>query len=67
MTYRVSLRRTDEGFSVSCPGLPGCWSEGQTEEEALAGIREAIALYLDVAEDLAGEGAAEMREVDVAA
>ena len=67
MTYRVSLLKTDEGYAVSCPGLPGCWSQGQTEDEALANIREAIALYLDVAEELARDGAAEMREVEVAA
>ena len=67
MTYRVALRKTDDGYSVSCPGLPGCWSEGQTEDEALAGIQDDIALYLDVAADLARDGAAEVREVDVAA
>ena len=67
MTYRVALRKTDEGYAVSCPGLPGCWSEGQTEEEALANIRDAIAEYLDVARELAGEDEGEVREVEVAA
>ncbi len=65
MTYRVALRKTDEGYSVSCPGLPGCWSEGQTEAEALANIRDAIADYLAVARELAEEGDAEVREVEV--
>lgn len=46
MKYRVALRRTEEGYSVSCPGLPGCWSQGTTEEEALANIRSAIEEYL---------------------
>uniref|UniRef100_Q02CZ4 HicB-like antitoxin of toxin-antitoxin system domain-containing protein n=1 Tax=Solibacter usitatus (strain Ellin6076) TaxID=234267 RepID=Q02CZ4_SOLUE len=46
MTYKVALRRTDEGYSVSCPGLPGCWSQGSTEEEALENIQDAIREYL---------------------
>jgi len=45
--YKVVLRESEEGFSVSCPGLPGCWSQGKTEEEALANIREAIREYLE--------------------
>ena len=48
-TYRVVLRHSEEGFSVSCPGLPGCWSQGATEEEAVANIRAAIHEYLEVA------------------
>ena len=46
MKYRVALRKTDEGFSVSCPGLPGCWSQGATRDEALENIRSAIKEYL---------------------
>jgi len=45
--YKVVLRESEEGVSVSCPGLPGCWSQGRSEEEALANIREAIREYLD--------------------
>ena len=56
-SYRVVLRQSDEGFSASCPGLPGCWSQGATEEEALENIRIAIREYVDAAEELArGEG-----------
>jgi len=65
-TYRVSIRQTEEGYSVSCPGLPGCWSEGKTETDALANIREAIVEYVSVAEELAQDGEAEVREVDIA-
>ncbi|MBM4195304.1 MAG: type II toxin-antitoxin system HicB family antitoxin [Gemmatimonadetes bacterium] len=54
---------TDEGFSVSCPGLPGCWSQGQTEDEALANIEEAIREYLVVRDELLNEGV--VREVQV--
>jgi predicted RNase H-like HicB family nuclease len=45
MLYKVVLHRTDEGISVSVPGLPGCWSEGDTEDEALDNIRDAIQEY----------------------
>jgi len=65
MKYPVALTRTEEGYSVFCPGLPGCWSQGATEEEALANIREAIRDYLDVAKELAGE--LNLREVEVPA
>ena len=64
MIYRIALRASDEGYSVSVPGLPGCWSQGATEAEALENIREAIREYLAVAAELT-QGA-EMREVDVA-
>jgi len=67
MKYKVALRKTEEGFSVSCPGLPGCWSQGDTEEEALANIAEAIKEYLDVAEAMANEDESEVREVEIAA
>ena len=48
MTYQVALKPTEEGFSVWVPGLPGCWSQGDTEEEALANIEDAIRGYLSV-------------------
>jgi len=35
MKYRVKLQKTEEGYAVWCPALPGCWSQGATEEEAL--------------------------------
>jgi predicted RNase H-like HicB family nuclease len=66
MTYRVALHESEEGFAVSCPGLPGCWSQGATESEALDNIREAIREYLAVAQVLAEQEHAQMREVEVA-
>lgn len=63
-SYRVAIRRSEEGYSVSCPGLPGCWSQGATEEEALANIQIAIREYVDAAEELARD--AESRIVEVA-
>lgn len=50
MIYIVVLQKSEEGFSVSCPGLPGCWSQGGTEEEALENIRDAIREYLAMPE-----------------
>ncbi|MGA8581377.1 MAG: type II toxin-antitoxin system HicB family antitoxin [Bryobacteraceae bacterium] len=57
-TYTISLKKTDEGHPVWCPGLPGCWSQGATEAEALDNIRDAIREYLAVARELAEEGEA---------
>jgi len=47
MNYPVLLEENEDGgYTVTCPALPGCISEGDTVEDALANIREAIALYL---------------------
>jgi predicted RNase H-like HicB family nuclease len=46
MLYKVALQKSDEGISVSCPAFPGCWSQGDTEEAALANIKDAIEEYL---------------------
>ncbi|MFN0162511.1 MAG: type II toxin-antitoxin system HicB family antitoxin [Burkholderiales bacterium] len=64
MRYRIALQRSDQGFAVSVPGLPGCWSQGATEAEALDNIKDAIGECLAVVgAELAGH---EMREVEVA-
>jgi len=52
MKYRVTLEKTEEGYAVWCPGLPGCWSQGATEEEALKNIKDAIETYLATIEEL---------------
>ena len=54
MTYRIRLLETEEGWSVSCMDLPGCHSQGDSREEALTNIREAIALWLEVEAEEAG-------------
>jgi predicted RNase H-like HicB family nuclease len=64
-TYRVVLRHSEEGYSVSCPGLPGCWSQGATEEEALANIQIAIREYVEAAEELAREDDSRLVEVGI--
>ena len=64
MRYRIALHQSEEGYSVSVPGLPGCWSQGATEAEAVENIADSIREYLAVVEDqLSGE---EIREIDVA-
>ena len=52
MKYMVKLEKTDEGYAVWCPGLPGCWSQGATEEEALENVKDAIETYLATVEEL---------------
>ncbi|MBD0326426.1 MAG: type II toxin-antitoxin system HicB family antitoxin [Pyrinomonadaceae bacterium] len=52
MIYKVVLHESEEGYSISCPGLPGCWSQGDTAEEALSNIKDAIQEYLAVVDGL---------------
>ena len=63
MKYKVSLKKTEEGYSVWVPGLPGCWSQGDTEHEALENIKDAIQSYLETVEDLSKDS--EFRYVEV--
>ena len=63
MKHKVVLEQTDEGYSVSCPGLPGCWSQGASEAEAIDNISDAIAEYqAAIVGSLVGE---DDREVEV--
>ncbi len=63
MNYKVRIHHSDEGYDVSCPGLPGCWSQGATEQEALDNIRVAIEEYLSAVDELVKD--ADVREVEV--
>ena len=65
MKYRVKLERTDEGYAVWCPGLPGCWSQGVTEAEALENIADAIATYMTTVEELLKDRMTRLVEVPV--
>ena len=66
MKFKIALYPSDEGFAVSALNLPGCWSQGETEEEAVANIIEAIREFLETEiEPEAGE-AVLIREVEVA-
>lgn len=64
MKYKIAVQKSEEGYSVSVPGLPGCWSQGETEEEALRNIEAAIQEYL-AARDQLLEGQ-RVLEIDVA-
>lgn len=64
MKFKVSLYPSDEGFAVCAPSLPGCWSQGTTEAEALANIAVAIQEYLEA--EITPEEGGEVREVEVA-
>ncbi len=62
--YQVVLQKSDEGYAVSCPALPGCHSQGDTEQEALENIKDAIQEYLAAIAERTQEG--EVREVEIA-
>jgi len=63
--YTVVIDESEEGFAVSVPGLPGCHSQGETEAEAVANIKEAIREYLDVVAELAQAGGKKQLAVEV--
>jgi predicted RNase H-like HicB family nuclease len=65
MTYRIRLLETEEGWAVSCLDLPGCHSQGNSREEALTNIREAITLWLEVEADETGVKSVETLELAV--
>ena len=67
MKFKIVLEVSDDGgFTAYVPSLPGCISEGETEEQALANIREAIELYLEpVEDDLISSQGAKIREVNL--
>jgi len=65
MLYQVTLLRSEEGYSVSCPSLPGCWSQGDTRQEALDNIRAAISEYKAAVAEM--HEAVDLREMVTAA
>ena len=64
MKYKIIIKQTEEGFSVHCPGLPGCWSQGETENEAIENIRDAIKEYLAAINESIKDS--DVREVEIA-
>ncbi len=64
MGYKIALQQSEEGYSASVPGLPGRWSQGVTEQEALENIQDAIHEYLAARDELLT--GAIVREVEVA-
>ena len=67
MKLKIVLEPSDEGgYTAYVPTLPGCISEGDTTDEALANVREAVELYLEpVDDDLAGKEGLEVHELVV--
>ena len=63
MKYKVNIKETKEGYAIWFPGLPGCWSQGKTEEDALENIKDAIQAYLETIEELSEDK--ESRYVEV--
>ena len=63
MKYKVNLHETSEGFAVWVPGLPGCWSQGKTEREALENIKDALKSYLETVEELSKDSKSSYVEV----
>ncbi|HAZ45226.1 MAG TPA: hypothetical protein DCZ55_12360 [Cyanobacteria bacterium UBA11371] len=63
MRYKVKLKKSDEGYAVWCPALPGCWSQAETEEEVLDNIKDAIQADVETLEELTQD--AEFRYVEV--
>jgi predicted RNase H-like HicB family nuclease len=65
MQYQVLLEKTDEGYAIWCPGLPGCWSQGETEEEAIENIKDAIKTYLETIAEISKDKKSRFVEVMV--
>lgn len=64
MKYKIILNKSEKGYSVSCPSLPGCWSQGDTEQEAMENIRDAIQEYQTaILESVQGQ---DVREIEIA-
>lgn len=67
MKFMVTLERDeDAAWVVECPSIPGCVSQGKTQEEALANIKEAILLALEVRAERGMPLTVEVRQVEVA-
>ena len=66
MKFRIALHESEEGFAVWVPSLPGCASQGETRQEALENIADAIREYLAALNDAPEEGV-EFAELEVAA
>ncbi|KOR29766.1 hypothetical protein TI05_14765 [Achromatium sp. WMS3] len=63
MKYKIILESSQEGVAASVPGLPGCHSQGKTEQEALQNITDAIYEYMEVVKELTKDKV--VRDIDV--
>jgi predicted RNase H-like HicB family nuclease len=64
MKYKIVLHQSDGGYSVRWPALPGCWSQGDTEAEAIENIKDAIQEHLAAVYDSIKDK--DVREIGVA-
>ena len=68
MKFEITIDRDEDGmWVVECPAIPGCVSQGATEEEALENIQEAISLCLEVRSEKGMPLTVETRQIEVAA
>ncbi|MGQ0591097.1 MAG: type II toxin-antitoxin system HicB family antitoxin [Gammaproteobacteria bacterium] len=68
MKFSVTINRDEDGlWTVECPAIPGCVSQGQTKDEALQTIQDAIYQFLEVRAERGMPLTIETRQVDVAA
>ena len=66
MKFTVTIERDEDGVWVAeCPSIPGCVSQGQTRDEALANVKEAIAACLEVRAELGLPLTVETRQIEV--
>jgi len=66
MTFTVAIDRDEDGaWVVECPAIPGCLSQGQTKDEALANIREAISACSMVRAEMGSPLTVETRQVEI--
>jgi predicted RNase H-like HicB family nuclease len=67
MRFTITLDRDEDGIWITeCPSIPGCVSQGQTKDEAIANIQEAIQLCLEVRAERGMPLTIETRQLDVA-
>jgi predicted RNase H-like HicB family nuclease len=63
MKYKVNIQETSEGYSVWVPGLPGCWSQGENEKQALENVKDAIQSYVATVDELSKDKGSHFVEI----
>ncbi len=65
MKYLIAIEKNEDGYTASCPGLPGCWSQGDSREQAIENIHDAIITWLDTAKILSAGKETDYLEVAI--
>jgi len=64
MKYYVLIHKDEQsGYWGECPELPGCFSQGDTPDELMENMKEAVSLYLEETDDIAADPVSEVREL----